>query len=657
MLVVEDERRLASAVRRGLTAEGFVVDVAHDGVDGLHLAREGEYDAVVLDLMLPGLSGYQVCERLRAERNWVPVLILSAKDGEYDQADGLDLGADDYMTKPFSYVVLAARLRALLRRGARPRPAVLVAGDLHLDPAARTVRRADTDIELTAREFALLEYLMRRAGQVVSKAELLEHVWDADAITDMNVVEVYAGYLRRKIDVPFAKKRPADRARGGLPARRRRWLTVSGLTVRGLTVRGLTVAGERRGPARWWRRRSLRARLTIVTSAGLALALAAAAVLLVNALRVSLIRGLDDSARQGAVEVAALIDQNRLPDPVPVAPGTLTIQVLDARGRITDVSPGADRLVPMLPPAQARAAARTGQARMLAGPPLGMPSLLRVVAVGASGHQVIIAAVSYAQAGDSLTTLAKALIIGTPLLFGLLALAIWLVTGYTLRPIAALRRGAAEVTQTGVPRDLPVPPARDEVRSLAVTLNDMLSRLAEAQQRQRDLVSDTAHELRSPIASIRAQLEVALDHPDGLDWPETARDVHADTLRLARLTEDLLLLARLDGQHLRRKPTDLSAVCGSVVARYSAARVPVRADATVPVSGPCVVAGDPDALSRLLVNLLDNAVRHAASQVCVSVRGEDGWAFSFHRSGWSAPGRTGAGTVAGVPVPGSHTDT
>jgi signal transduction histidine kinase len=384
---------------------------------------------------------------------------------------------------------------------------------------------------------------------------------------------------------------------------------------------GLTVAGERHGPARWWRRRSLRARLTLITSVGLALALAAAAVLLVNALRVALIRGLDDSARQGAVEVAALIDQNRLPNPVPV-PGTITIQVLDARGRIIDVSPGADRLVPMLSPAQAQTAARTGQASMLAGPPLGLPSLLRVVAVGASGHQVVIAAVSYAQASDSLATLAKALIIGTPLLFGLLALATWLVTGYTLRPIAALRRGAAEVTETGVPRDLPVPPARDEVRSLAVTLNDMLSRLADAQQRQRDLVSDTAHELRSPIASIRAQLEVALDHPDGVDWPETARDVHADTLRLARLTEDLLLLARLDGQHLRRRPTDLSAVCGSVVARYTAARVPVRADA----GAPYVVAGDPDALSRLLVNLLDNAVRHAASQVCVSVRGDDGWA-------------------------------
>ncbi len=335
----------------------------------------------------------------------------------------------------------------------------------------------------------------------------------------------------------------------------------------------------------WWRQRSLRARLTLVTSAGLALALAAAAVLLVNALRLSLIRGLDDSARQGALEVAALIDQNRLPDPVPVGSGTITIQVLDAQGRITDVSPGADRLVPLLPPAQARTAARTGQGRMLAGPPLGMPSLLRVVAVGANGGQIVLAAVPFAQAGDSISTLARALLIGTPLLFGLLALATWLVTGYTLRPIAELRRGAAEVTQTGIPRDLPVPPARDEVRSLAVTLNDMLSRLADAQQRQRALVADTAHELRSPIASIRAQLEVALDHPDGLDWAETARDVHADTLRLAGLAENLLLLARLDEQRIRRSPVDLAAVCGSVAARYGSARVPVLADAPGAVPG------------------------------------------------------------------------
>jgi DNA-binding response OmpR family regulator len=206
VLVVEDERRLAAAVRRGLSAEGFAVDIAYDGEDGLHSAREGDYDAVVLDLMLPKISGYRVCQQLRAEKNWVPILILSAKDGEYDQADGLDLGADDYLTKPFSYVVLAARLRALLRRGAVPRPAELLAGDLSLDPASRRVRRGQTEIALTAREFSLLEYLIRRAGQVVSKTQLLEHVWDSYDSVDLNVVEVYAGYLRRKIDTPFGRQ-------------------------------------------------------------------------------------------------------------------------------------------------------------------------------------------------------------------------------------------------------------------------------------------------------------------------------------------------------------------------------------------------------------------------------------------------------------------
>jgi len=206
VLVVEDERRLAAAVKRGLEAEGFAVDLAHDGVSGLHMAREGGYDSVVLDIMLPGLSGYRVCAQLRAEENWVPVLILSAKDGEYDQADGLDLGADDYLTKPFSYVVLAARLRALLRRGAMPRPTVLRAGDLSLDPATHAVRRGEVVVDLTVREFSLLEYLLRRAGQVVAKAELLTHVWDdPDEIADLNVVEVYIGYLRRKIDAPFGR--------------------------------------------------------------------------------------------------------------------------------------------------------------------------------------------------------------------------------------------------------------------------------------------------------------------------------------------------------------------------------------------------------------------------------------------------------------------
>ena len=206
VLVVEDEVRLARALHKGLSAEGFVVDVAHDGPSGLDSARTGNYDAIVLDVMLPRLSGYEVVRTLRRERNWVPVLMLSAKDGEYDQADGLDVGADDYLTKPFSYVVLVARLRALLRRGAPERPAVLSAGDLLLDPAARLVSRGTVPIPLTAREVSLLEYLMRHVGEVVGRLDLLEHVWESYGATEPNVVEVYIGYLRRKIDTPFGRK-------------------------------------------------------------------------------------------------------------------------------------------------------------------------------------------------------------------------------------------------------------------------------------------------------------------------------------------------------------------------------------------------------------------------------------------------------------------
>jgi two-component system, OmpR family, response regulator len=205
VLVVDDEVRMAEAVARGLREEGFVVDVAYDGVDGLHRAGEGEYDAIVLDVMLPRMSGYRVVEALRAQEHWVPVLMLSAKDGEYDQADALDLGADDYLTKPFSYVVLLARLRALVRRGARPRPAQLRAGDLVLDPATHEVRRGDVPIDLTAREFALLAHLLRHKGEVVSKADIFDSVWDAGGDSALNVVEVYVGYLRRKIDVPFGR--------------------------------------------------------------------------------------------------------------------------------------------------------------------------------------------------------------------------------------------------------------------------------------------------------------------------------------------------------------------------------------------------------------------------------------------------------------------
>jgi two-component system OmpR family response regulator len=199
LLVVEDEQRLGAALKRGLSAEGILVDLAMDGPAGLEAARYGDYDAVVLDVMLPGMSGYNVVRTLRTEQNWVPVLMLSAKDGEYDQADGLDYGADDYLTKPFSFVVLLARLRALVRRKMPARPAILAVGDLTLDPATHEVELAGAPVALTPREYALLEYFLRHPGRVVSKTELLDNVWDATEDTDPNAVEVYVGYLRRKV--------------------------------------------------------------------------------------------------------------------------------------------------------------------------------------------------------------------------------------------------------------------------------------------------------------------------------------------------------------------------------------------------------------------------------------------------------------------------
>lgn len=205
VLVVEDEESLARVLKRGLEREGFVVDLQSNGEDGLWAATENAYDVVVLDIMLPRLNGYKVLERLRERRVWTPVLMLTAKDGDYDQTDAFDLGADDYLTKPFGFVVLVARLRALIRRGAPERPVVLTAGDLSLDPVSRRVERAGTSITLTPKEHALLTFLLHRREEVVTKTDILDHVWDQAFDGDVNIVEVYVGYLRKKIDTPFGR--------------------------------------------------------------------------------------------------------------------------------------------------------------------------------------------------------------------------------------------------------------------------------------------------------------------------------------------------------------------------------------------------------------------------------------------------------------------
>ncbi len=197
---------MADLLRRGLAEEGFAVDLAASGEDGLWYARENDYDVILLDVILPGIDGFAVLEHLRTAGRWAPVLLLTARDGVGDRVKGLDLGADDYLTKPFAFPELLARLRALLRRGTRERPAVLAVGDLTLDPAAHAVRRGATSIALTAKEFALLECFMRQPEQVLSKRDLIEHTWDFAFDADSNVVEVYVGYLRQKIDRPFGRR-------------------------------------------------------------------------------------------------------------------------------------------------------------------------------------------------------------------------------------------------------------------------------------------------------------------------------------------------------------------------------------------------------------------------------------------------------------------
>ncbi len=206
ILIVEDEIHLCSYLKKNLEAEGFSVDVAQDGLTGLELALSGAYDAITLDIMLPGMNGYEVCGKLRQAGIGTPILMLTAKDGEYDEADALDIGADDFLRKPFSLVVLIARIRALLRREGVARSAKLAVAGIEIDQRARSVSREGVPIELTPREFALLEYLMHNVGSTLSKAQILDHVWSPSFVGDENVVEVYIGYLRKKVDAPFGKK-------------------------------------------------------------------------------------------------------------------------------------------------------------------------------------------------------------------------------------------------------------------------------------------------------------------------------------------------------------------------------------------------------------------------------------------------------------------
>jgi signal transduction histidine kinase len=375
---------------------------------------------------------------------------------------------------------------------------------------------------------------------------------------------------------------------------------------------------------------SLRGRLMIIGLAGVGIALIMGGLAFFGALAYSVNRTLDSEALASAREVAAMVNENRLPSPIPVS-GAQVVQVVDGQQRVVGGSVTADRLTPLLPPNEL-ATALAGKPVLVDGVRVGVSGPLRVQAIPAGRSEAPVSVIVGLPYGDVLatrTSLRNALLITFPLLLGALAVVAWRVIGWTLRPVEQLRAGAEQISRKGRlsgpvmgSERLPVPPAADEIRALAVTLNEMLDRLAGAQERQRAFVADAAHELRSPLASIQAQLEVAGRLGDGGTLPS---DLMPDVKRLSGLVEDLLLLARADADTkppARLARVDARDLVAEVTGAYAAARVPV----TLLANQPVMIMVDADELHRAVGNLVDNAVRHARTQVEVTARVDQGWA-------------------------------
>jgi signal transduction histidine kinase len=369
-----------------------------------------------------------------------------------------------------------------------------------------------------------------------------------------------------------------------------------------------------RWPSRWWVRQSLRARLTLLATALFSAAVLTGAVLLLYVQRSALTRVLDQSANKTANETARLIKEGKLPKTLPPTSGGVTaVQFVDRHDRVLIATPGADQSISIITPQQL-VAVREGERPTVPSPTTD--AQLRIFGRNL-GSRTIIVATDVTRVDDSVRILTRAALIGGPLAVLLMAFATYGVVALTLRPVAALRHGAADITAAGLDEQrLPVPDAKDEIHRLAVTLNAMLDRIDSATTRQRTFVGDAAHELRSPLASLRVQLEVAQRLGPTADWSTLINDVLVDVDRLDRLVEDLLTLARLDesGAAMHREPVQLDALVGEVARGYSHARVPVVAS-----TEPLTVSGDPEALRRVVINLLDNAVRFATNEVRVGI--------------------------------------
>ena len=537
ILVVEDDGLTAGALERGLTAEGYAVEVASDGVDGLHRAREFSYDAMILDLMLPGISGLAVCSELRAAGRDLPVLMLTALGDPADHTAGLDIGADDYIVKPFKFPVLLAHLRALLRRGPARLPAVLRNGGLALDPARHVCTRDGCILDLTPREFAVLRYLMSHACDDRQQA----------------------GTPRSRLG--------RERLRGSQRRPGLRQLAAAQGGQRGIRLAHRDRPGGRVPDARrhlmpgfppLWRS-SLRLRLTVAGS------LAAAIFAIGGTVTITLYsRSLTLSAQhftaETATAIASRITDQWLPDPIPMptGPDVPRVQVLDARGSVVtgDPSSAGEPAMYQLPAGLSRKQVTIGSLSQLGGSNATVYAV-RVQAPGGPG--TVVAAMPLGAVAARVTEAIDATAgIGAGALVVVGAVA-WLTAGRVLRPVERMRNRATAITASGDPSGRLPKSGTDELSKLAETLNAMLASIERSVERQRRFVADAAHELRTPLAGLTAALEIAQRHP-GTAGDTLIGDLLAGHRRLSRTLNHLLVLAALDGRAQdKTMPVDLAA--------------------------------------------------------------------------------------------------
>ena len=590
VLLVEDEHTLARALKRGLEAEGLLTDLEYDGQTGLEYALAGGYDVVVLDIMLPRLNGYDICRQMRASNVWTPVLMLSAKDGEYDQVDAFDLGADDYLVKPFSFPVLVARLRSLIRRGVVARPPVLAAGDLHLDPATRVVGRGDVHISLTPREFGLLHYLMRHKGMVVSKLDILQAVWDVHHDGADNLVEVYVALSAKEGGRAVRAAVHPDGSWLRLPAREQRRLSFMV------------------SPARPWRA-SVRTRTALAASISLAVVLGIVSVVGVLYQRHQLTDGVALVAEERAQTVATTAAGD-VPLTTSLGGEMSLVQVIDADGVVAASSPSLSGAPAIVRPAEVTTTSRL----LVSGLVEGEADRYLVIAVPTADGGAVVAAQSLETVQAATSSTIRLLVVGDLLLLLMVAGLTFVLVGRALRPVDALRAQAAEITAADLSARLPVVETGDEIERLSVTLNEMLARLQASADVQRRFVADASHELRSPVATIRTLHEVGAALGDEADWPTVSDDVLTETARLEHLVSDLLLLARSGAMTLASAEVlDLSTLVRGEASRARSVAIDSE------IAPGVLVLGRADALARALRNLLDNAERHARAQILIKL--------------------------------------